>query len=448
MKPFERKMAILKKVLEEYEPKKEEDFYEVYAQAKVRMDFNELTHNIKDLQDYEAVIEADDFSEYYGRLTRAGPFKYLDGVKYKNFDNLKDIFSKTTHLPVFGSKSYGSHKEGSPSTHLVGFATNWDYNVKDEDVFGDVFFFKDIGELSDLKKPDELPVSIKFDDTGEGDKQNLTALHHLAVSLNKLEDDRCGLTGNACTISQKQTLPKTSGVSDSYDLHTATAGSVDNLKSNNIDSVEDMSKEFKKDEETQKNAGKPTPDENEIGKEIDSCASGEKDEVECKLEQRRKERSGKYEESQDVKKGMSKKDLELSDITLEDLTEIIEDYEDVVAENKKLKEGSKALLDRLDSLEKWQKTALELEEKRKGEELIKLKEDLLAKGVGDTFLENRSLEQLQDFATGLEGLDKSKFLESQAVDTEEEEEITATSLADMGKTIDDVKKEYDYLKMS
>jgi len=445
-----RKFAVLAETLAKYSPKKKGDLLKVYVQAKVAMDFNEITHEIEDFQDYEAVIEADDFSHYYGRLTRAGPFKYEDGIKHKDYKNIKKNLEQTSHSPVFGSRVYGSHNELSPTTELVGFATNWDYHDKSEDVFGDVFFFKDIGELSDLKNPTELPVSFKFDiEDGESDVQNITKFHHLAVSLNKLEDDRCGLTGNACNISPKQNLPITVEASDSNDLQTGTADSVTNKKLNKKDSVEDMSKELKGKEKTSPGAGKPTPDQNAVGKEIEGCTKSGQSEQECKEQQKRLERNGKYEESQDVKKSMPKKDLdELADITLEDLTEIIEDYEAVIKENAQLKEGSKALLTRLDSLEIWQKKALALEKVRDEEDLTKLKEDLKAKGVCDTYLENRGLEQLQDFAAGLTGLDKGKYLKTiQDLSADDDEEITATSLADMGKTIEDARAEYDYLKL-
>lgn len=145
-----------------------------------------------------------------GNLTRSGEFDYRaegGGIKTKTPENLKWVAENTTHVPVFGKRDKGSHQESDYS--LIGFAHNFDYippNEVDEyaHISGDVELFYNISDLSDLEDPSNLPVSFGFDDIGEDYVQNISKLHHLAVSLNRVEKDRCStMEGTPCTISPK-----------------------------------------------------------------------------------------------------------------------------------------------------------------------------------------------------------------------------------------------------
>jgi len=417
----------------------------------------------------ERLKEREDSSVYYGRITRGGPFLYPDGWKEKDYKQMKPLFQKTDHLPIFGSQVYGSHDEKKETTHLIGFATNWEYDDLNEDIYGYQYFFDDVNKLSNLKEPTELPISIKFDDVGQGNQQFLTGLHHLAVSLNKLEDDRCGLEGGkACTISPVWDLSIITGnVSDSDDHYTSTAdilstilsdtnsftngswdgevdvGAVPYQKLNNVEISKEAIDMTKK--ETSPGAGKEGPNQNEIGSEIEKCAAGEKTEEECKMEQKRKERTGKWDGEV---KGKMGKDLEEMDITLEDLTALIEENENLRANLADYEKEKTDLESKVDNLIKWQEKALADQVEKDAAELEVLKTDLVGIGVCEDYVTNRGLEELRDFALGLDGIDKKKFYDKPEEDLEEEDELIPTSLADMGLKLEDVKERFAHLRMS
>lgn len=400
--------------------------------------------------------ETEDSSVYYGRITRAGPFKYEDGIKYKKYDNIKEELQQLDHLPVFGSQVYGSHNEALPTTKLVGFLTNWDLKDDTKDAFSDLYFFKDIKELSGLKNPEQLPISLKYGDMGQGQDQLIRGIHHAAISLNKLEDDRCGLDGlgESCNMSPKQTdLTKNGDGSDSYDHHTQstssttsvnpllnnTAGNVDAYqKLNNLSELNDMTENL--------DAGKPTPNENEISKEIEGCLKSGKTQDECKAAQKREERTGK--EGLEVKK--MPKDMDEEELSLEDLVALIDENEALKKENAKFKENSFDFTKRLKELEDFQSAQLKKEEIRRVKLLTDVRADLIKIGLCEDFVNNRELENLQDWKLGFDGLDAEKLkthLDLLKEDAEDEEEII-TSLADMGTKIDKLKEGNEWMVMS
>lgn len=449
------------------------DFDDLKKRLSERED---MTPAVKDLAlNYakQRLTEREDSSIYYGRITRGGPFLYPDGWKKKDYKQMKPLFQKTDHLPIFGSQEYGSHNEDKKTTHLVGFSTNWEYDDLNEDIYGYQYFFDDVNKLSNLKSPIELPVSIKFDDSGQGNQQVITGLHHLAVSLNKLEDDRCGLEGGkACTISPvRDNLNKTGVGSDSDDQHTSSSVSgdsfttqlTDNYSTGNWEDVEavtttdwdghyqklnnvDISREaidMTDKKETSPGAGKETPNQNEIGSDIESCAAGEKTEEECKMEQKRKERTGKWDGEVSGKVG---KDLEALNITLEDLTALLEENDILKADLKEYEKETSDLESKVDGLIKWQEKALKKQAEADAAELEKLKTDLVSRGICQDFADNHNLKELQDFNLGLGGIDKEKFYEKPEEDLEDDE-VIPTSLADMGKTLSDVKERFAHLRM-
>lgn len=402
-----------------------------------------------------------DSSVSYGRVSRGGAFLYPDGWKYKDYKNLKPLFQKTDHLPIFGSQTIGSHNEEKPTTHLIGFSTNWKYDDKNEDIFGYNYYFDDLKNLSGLKNPVDLPQSIKFDDAGHGNQQILTGLHHLAVSLNKLEDDRCGLEGGkACTTSPVGDYIKPMEATESADGSIANAedtASSDNktgyqkLKKSEISKeATDMTNEDTTKKKTSPGAGKPTPNKNEIGTYVENCANGAQTEEECKMQQKREERTGKWDGEVSGKMG---KDLEELDITLEDLTALIEDNDDLKAllkdkeaELEKNKKETSDLETKVDKLIKWQEKALTVEKERQDGELETLKKDLVDNHkTCDKFIENHNTyDFLTEFHKGLPEPESEK--EDLAED--EIDGVIPTSLAALGKKLDQVKEDFAYMKMS
>lgn len=392
------------------------------------------------------LVSGEDSSVYYGRVTRGGPFLYPEGWKYKDYKQVKALVKNTSHVPIFGSQTYGSHSEEKPTTHLIGFGTDWEFDDQNEDIFGKQYFFDDMKNLSNLKNPVELPVSFKFDDAGQGNQQKLTRLHHLAVSLNKLEDDRCGLAGGkACTISPvgdyKKPMEKPKSIttvegSDSNDSQAAVADTTDyqKLHKSEISEATDMTDKKK----TSPGAGKETPNKNEVGSEIEKCADGDKTEEECKMEQKRKERTGKWDGEV---KGKMSKDLEALDVTLEDLTALIDENEELRSQIKATEEETSDLEAKVDKLIKWQEGALKKDEDRKNGELEVIKKDLIDNHkVCDKFIENHDT---YDFLTEFH-----KGLPHEEEDTADEDDgIIPTSLMDLGTKLEQVKERFSYLKM-
>ena len=139
-------------------------------------------------------------------ITRSGEFDYgPDGIKTKDWKNVKEMIQQSKHYPIFdlGTQDYGAHTEGYD--RLIGYTHDWEFfepGVIDKDghVFAKQEYFNDISELSGLKNPDDLPVSMGFIDMGKEGVQDIRKFRHLAVSLNKLESDRCNTAGGmACT---------------------------------------------------------------------------------------------------------------------------------------------------------------------------------------------------------------------------------------------------------
>lgn len=144
----------------------------------------------------------EDSTTMEGAITRAGEFVYSDGSHFKDYDNLVDLFKNVNVIPVIGSKEKDSHLD--INERLIGFTWNFKPNEETKQIFADVEFFEDIKDLSDLEDPNKLPVSIGFEDDSDTEIQKIKKVHHLAVSLNKNERDRCSSAGGLpCTISIK-----------------------------------------------------------------------------------------------------------------------------------------------------------------------------------------------------------------------------------------------------
>lgn len=145
-----------------------------------------------------------DSTTMHGVVTRSGKFVYLDGVRFKDWGNIKEQFNEHDYLPVIGSKTPDSHLD--IAERIIGFGWNFKPNDMTEEMEFDLEYFDDIKNISDLEDPNDLPVSLGFRDDaplGSG-TQKITNLHHIAVSLNANEVDRCSVSGGtACTVSIK-----------------------------------------------------------------------------------------------------------------------------------------------------------------------------------------------------------------------------------------------------
>jgi len=151
-------------------------------------------------------FERQDSTVMDGVITRSGKFKYDDGIRIKDWNNLVEVFENTDHLRVIGTTKQNSHLD--IDDRIIGFAHNFVPDHENELMYADIEFFENIEDLSDLEDPKDLPVSIGFGDLlppGSGTSK-ITGVSHLAVSLNANEKDRCSsMNGHSCTISKKKT---------------------------------------------------------------------------------------------------------------------------------------------------------------------------------------------------------------------------------------------------
>ena len=413
-------------------------------------------HRPKKRTDLDFFDFVDDFPTYFGRITRAGPFKYPDGIRHKKYDNLKELFSRIDHLPLYGSRIYGSHDEDKPTTELIGFMHNWVLNDNNKDIFSDIEYFKDIKELSDLKNPEDLDISLKFNVADPNSKvQDITELIHGAVSLNKLETNRCASVEGygSCTTSTK-----TSDFRDTNDsrLGSESPGSDGNGYYIKRDDWFDFMNHDKDSDKTgqpiinQKNIAKVEDmGNNPISKEIEECIKSGKTEEECKMEQKRKERTDKEkvgnEPMKDDVKPIKKEDFEAFEALVKENEELkvkleaYKDFEEEYVEN--LTVSQKQLKELEDYKEKLEKK----EEKRKEKKLAALREDL-AKPPYEAcqdFLENHDYEFLKEHKKGLDGM--KTIIE--AKDTTEGKDFVPPSIADFGEKLEKTKERYKWMVM-
>jgi len=165
------------------------------------VDFIDLSQFTRRTEDFDS----QDFTVLHGPITRSGAFEYVqDGKKvvlYKDWKNIKDVFSKLDYIPFKGSVNEGSHH-----AEEIGFAYNFTPNDETEQMFADVITLEDIDNLTDLKDPESgYHVSIGFEDDVVGDVQYITSVDHLAGSLKNKEIGRCSTAGGTdCTVKIKR----------------------------------------------------------------------------------------------------------------------------------------------------------------------------------------------------------------------------------------------------
>ena len=180
-------------------------------------------------------------------LTRGGLFEYDKGVrvaghdkpvKAKSYAQLKGLFPRYQHLPMFGTEysktKQSAHAEAKET--LIGYSHGpWEFDDEKQLVSGNWVFFND-----DIDG-DDLPVSIRFyDESSDSDLyQDITGLAHVAVSLDRSERDRCSTAGGHPCRTQLIQSP---------DL-LAGAGMVSDFTSNDEDDARMADPKDKKDDE-------------------------------------------------------------------------------------------------------------------------------------------------------------------------------------------------------
>lgn len=292
-----------------------------------------------------------------GPITRAGPFEYGDEILYKDWNNLKEVFSKIDHVPLIGSKGEDSHLD--KGDRIIGFAHNFKLNDKTKQVLADVETFKEIEQLSDLKNPSNLPVSIGFKDEGEGNIQKITGIKHLAMSLNALETDRCSSAGGlSCTVSKK-----TGPVSDSNDLGNLSLDGSDTIKNKKIKNdfiMPDKKEEVERDDAMEDGSGTKVPETGPEQLFMRRCIDGGHSQEYCSQAWNAKKKGGEEQvktgegAKQDPTKHKSSDFMEISKDEYADLiaaAKTLNDSKDFIEKLKKREE--KVLAEEKDTLTKF-----------------------------------------------------------------------------------------------
>lgn len=272
---------------------------------------------------------------FEGVLTRSGRFLYRDSrgrkiVKYKDWNNLKDYFSKQKILIGYGSKMPDSHMERDD--RFIGYAHRFKFiepNIEAPDGTidkkeGRVWFrghtIRPMSELSDVPDLRNIPVSLSFDDIGSGNKQIISRAHSFAVSFNKNERDRCStLSGSSCNMTPRSTIKSRNR--DTYDFDTNLI-----LK---IKKSDYMSVEYDEDGNIIEITA-DVDDTNDLSGEDSSVAAVEKRISDCQKTGKSREQCAEL-----VKKGsVQSENAEKAKKDMEDKMKALE------AENKKLKEDN------------------------------------------------------------------------------------------------------------
>ena len=188
----------IKKALKDARKSKLDDVIINALENRVKTLEKSISDFSREINYYNIVDDySDDMRYFNGPITRAGEFVYNEETKYKDYDNLTEVFSGVSHLP-----SFDSHNEDQ----IIGFAYNFLGDPDTEQIFSEGYTFNDIEEIADisLDSDTKLPVSIRFLDENEGTEnpeQHITDLIHLAISVNQTDLDRCSSSGgNPCYV--------------------------------------------------------------------------------------------------------------------------------------------------------------------------------------------------------------------------------------------------------
>lgn len=379
------------------------------------------------------VKDMEDFTTMQGFLTRSGKFEYPDPeypndpsktiTKIKKWDGpggIKPAFQEIRLLPMYGSRWNDSHTERDD--RLIGFMHDWKFiepGVVDEDghILAKQEYFDDIRKLSDLRNPTDLPMSLAFDDaTPESDYQYISQLHHGAVSLNKVERDRCSTAGGMACNSQEIK----STINQAHDSISGLAGS-DGTETKPILKIKKkeektMTEDFEQIEDAD--------DTNTWGKKLEECMASGKSKEECQIAIRREEKAGK---ETNAKGGNVKADFEALQKENEELKKKIADMQEV--QKNKIQD----LIEYVDGLKAK-------EAKQKEAELETIRKDLIEKGFCEDAVNKGSYDFLKGFNKLFDTNEKFKPKAEKDMITDSD-----TSLTGFDKRVDELKKNLEWM---
>lgn len=159
-----------------------------------------------------------DFTVFHGPIVRDGAYKYYDknGRKitlYKDWDNLKDIYSRYDYLPIKGSIEEGAHYGQE-----FGFGFNFIPNEETHEIEADLVSIENIEKLTPLLNPKGgYHVSPGYHDLIKGELQIILDLDHIAFSLANEDVSR------ACTgMNEKGASCTTVNIVKNYDQNLNT----------------------------------------------------------------------------------------------------------------------------------------------------------------------------------------------------------------------------------
>lgn len=187
----EKKELFYQKLCKECYLKRVENYIEKY----------DFVYDFVDLGNFEVIDYKKDFTEdftlLHGPIVRDGPYDYIkNGQKitvYKDYDNLKEIYSRYDVLPVKVSE-IGAHYGEE-----IGFSYNFIPNEDTHEIYAYTILLKD---FKDLKE--NYHVSPGYHDRIDGNIQFVLDVDHIALSLGDTEQSRActGINafGKSCTL--------------------------------------------------------------------------------------------------------------------------------------------------------------------------------------------------------------------------------------------------------
>lgn len=157
-------------------------------------DINDLRFDSIDLTKFTQTTNdsaSEGFTVLHGPITRSGTFPYIKNgkkVEYiKDWDNIKEVFSRYNYLPMKATVEKGAHH-----ADILGYLANWTPHEDTEEMFADYVLFDNIKNLTKLQNPKGgYHTSLGFHDIiKNGNKQIILGLDHGAVSLGNKDKAR------------------------------------------------------------------------------------------------------------------------------------------------------------------------------------------------------------------------------------------------------------------
>lgn len=201
------RMNAYNEIQEELKRLKKGDMIDLYTINLIPVDLYEIQLSvhydnvpISNFMKLENDFITNDFTILHGPIVRDGAYDYIDnkgGVQtlYKDWDNLKDVYSRYEYLPLRVSVKNGAHH----AKEKDGFGYNFEINENTHTIDCDLVLIDDIENLTPILDPKEgYHVSPGYYDTIDNNVQIIKELDHIALSLGNEE------MGRACTGENEQ----------------------------------------------------------------------------------------------------------------------------------------------------------------------------------------------------------------------------------------------------